>query len=257
MLLPSPFNMKNHKKEVLFFLFSISLLAISSCKKENRWDMFKGTGKKVSETRALAPFTKILLEDNVNVVLSPGHTQEVRVEAGEKLISLVRTEADTNTIHIYNDNKCNWARSYKKGTITVYITMPTLRYIWHNGSGDITCTDTIHCDTINIQPHESGNIELTLNANVIFNQLHGNSDVTLHGKCPIMGIFHIGEGYLHAEDLQTDDVWIHTEASGNEYLNVKKELTASIEWAGSAYYKGNPATVTGEVKGNGKLIPIN
>ena len=221
------------------------------------WDMFKGTGKKISEIRALPAFAKIYLKDNVNVIITQGSTQEVKVEAGEKLVPLIRTRVDTGTLFISNDNKCNWARSYKKGTITVHITMPTLRFIWHYGSGNISCTDTIACDTINILTRETGDVELTLNANVIFNQLHGTSDVTLHGKSPLMGVFHIGEGYLHAEDLQADYLWEYTKASGNDYLKVKYWLYAKIEWAGSIYYRGNPPTVLSELNGNGKLIPLD
>ena len=217
--------------------------------------MFKGTGKRITETRPLTAFNKIYLEDNVNIIITPGNYYEAKVEAGEKLIPLIHTKVDSGTLILSNDNRCNWARSYKKGIINVYVTMPTLRFIWHYGSGNITCSDTIHCDTINVQTRETGNIDLTLDAHIVYGQFHGSSDVTLHGKAPLMGLYHVGEGYFYAEDLQTDEIWTHSNASGDEKLNAKKVITAKLFWAGSIYYTGNPPQVNSEIKGSGKLIP--
>ena len=219
--------------------------------------MFKGTGKKTSELRELPPFTKIYLQDNVNVFIRQGSVQEVKVEGGEKLIPLVKMKVDTGVLFISDDNKCNWARSYKKGVLNVYLTMPELRFIWHYGSGNITGIDTIFCDTLNIQTRESGDVDLTLNSGIIYNQLHGSSDVTIRGKSPLMGVYHRGEGYLHAEEMYTDEIWTYSEASGNEYLNVKNSIGAKIEWEGNIFYRGSPPNINASIKGNGKLIPIN
>ena len=95
---------KKKFKSFFYFPFLVGLLLISSCRKENMWDMFKGTGKNISEIRALPAFAKIYLKDNVNVIITQGSTQEVKVEAGEKLVPLIRTRVDTGTLFISNDN---------------------------------------------------------------------------------------------------------------------------------------------------------
>src|ERR1051325_6871516 len=150
--------MKRHFLLFVYLVFAAGVFLFSSCKKENRWDMFKGTGKRITETRPLTAFNKIYLEDNENIIITPGNYYEAKVEAGEKLIPLIHTKVDSGTLILSNDNRCNWARSYKKGIINVYVTMPTLRFIWHYGSGNITCSDTIHCHHINVQTRETGNI---------------------------------------------------------------------------------------------------
>ncbi|MBI4929738.1 MAG: DUF2807 domain-containing protein [Bacteroidetes bacterium] len=218
--------------------------------------MLKRTGEKTSVIRELPPFTKIYLKDNVNVFITQGNLQEVKVEGGENLIPLVKTEVINGELHIDNDNKCNWSRSYKKGTLTVYVTIPSLRYISHHGSGKISSNGIISCDTLDILTNESGDVELWLNAHVVFNHLGTTSDVTLHGTSSLMGIYHTGEGYLHCEDLETDFTWSYSKASGNEYLNAKQSLALTIDWEGDVYYSGNPAaSVKGT--GNGKLIRLN
>lgn len=220
------------------------------------FDMFKGTGDRTTELRQLDPFTKIYLKDNVNVFITPG-SQQVKVEAGEKLIPLIRTKVKDGILYIEDDNKCNWARSYKKGVINVHISMPTLRYIWHYGSGDVHGSDTLYCDTLDIETRESGNVNLTYKANVTYNHLHGSADVTLKGISPLVGTFHIGEGYLYAQDLITDQTWFYTKASGNQYINVRYGVTGKIEWAGNIYLRGKPIYLSVIRIGRGELISLD
>lgn len=230
------------------------LTGIFSCKKENRLDCIKRTGEFVSETRTLPPFTKIYLKDNVNVSVTQGSQQEVKVEAGNNLISLIKTEVKDNELIIENQNRCNWTRSYKNGVINVFITLPLLRYITHHGTGKISSTNTLYCDTIDILTRSSGDVELSLSANKVFHHLHETGDVTVRGTSGIQGVFHVGEGYLYAGELQTDITWSHSNASGNEYLNANDFLAVTIDWAGDIYYRGSPAYLDAGGRGKGKLI---
>ena len=240
----------------LFVLFFI--LIICSCSKENRWDCIKRTGVIGNDLRILPPFTKIYLTDNVNVFIKQGIEQEVKIEAGKNLISLIKTEVINNELFIKNSNRCNWARSYKNGHINIYLTMPELKFITHYGSGNIKSLNIIVCDTLEMLTRESGDIELTINANIVFSRLHGTSDITLHGKSNLQGIFHMGEGFLHFEDLETQETWSHSKASGNQYLNAKNNLSVRLDWVGNIYYIGNPTiAINDKGKGAGKLIQQN
>jgi hypothetical protein len=245
-----------HKAKIGVIIFLIG--ASAACKKENRWDCIKRTGEQTTDTRILPPFTNIYLKDNIDVFITQGAVQEVKIVAGKNLVSLIKTEVINGELHLRNDNKCNWARSYIKGTIAVYITLPTISYIENDGSGNIKSQNTISCDNISMMTKESGDIELSLNATtLVYIVCLGSSDITLHGKTPTLGIYHLSEGYLYCQDIQTDNTWTESKASGNEYLNVKNYLKASIEWAGDVYYTGNPPAIQVEVNGKGKLIHQN
>ena len=252
--LPSRVHKFILKKSAIFILIGCSLML--SCRKENRWDAFKRTGERVTETRTLPGFNKIYLEDNIDIEISYDTVQSIKVEGGKNLVGLITTEVINNELRVSNRNRCNWARSYKRGEIKVYVSVPTLRNITQYGSGTISSTDTIYCDTLNLLTHESGDVDLILKANIIYSQLHGSSDVTLRGISLLHGNYHLGTGYLHCEDLLSIVVWTTSDASGNEYYNATTELSATINWAGDVYYKGSPAThLFGE--GKGKLIQQN
>src|ERR1017187_937178 len=122
----------------------------SSCSKENRWDCIKRTGEKTTDTRTLPPFTGIYVNNNIDIFITQGPVQEVKVIAGKNLVSLVKTEVVSGVLKISNENKCNWARSYKKGIISVYITIPIINVVENDGSGIITGQNTISTNSITI-----------------------------------------------------------------------------------------------------------
>jgi len=241
------------KVGVVIFLISATV----ACKKENRWDCIKRTGEQTTDTRVLAPFTNIFLKDNIDVFITQGAVQEVKIIAGKNLVSLVKTEVVNGELHISNENKCNWARSYKKGVIQVYITLPTLNYIEHDGSGQVKSQNTISCYNISVMTKESGDVELSLDASTVYLQCLGSSDITLHGRASNLGVYHISEGYIHCEDFPVDVAWTGSFASGNEYLNVHSSLGATIGWVGDIYYTGNPPAIEEKGNGKGRLIPQN
>ncbi|TAL61462.1 MAG: DUF2807 domain-containing protein [Bacteroidetes bacterium] len=248
--------MRKKSGTLLFLAVGFPALFHLSCNKENRWDCIKRTGKVATESRTISPFTKIRVRGNVDVFIKQGTTQEVSIEAGNNLIPLIKTEVDSGILEIDNKNLCNWARSYKRGNINVYITMPTLRFLWNLGSGLVKSDDTITCDTLDIWAHQSGDVDLTVNASVIYTNMHTTADLTLHGKTNILGSWHVGEGYLHCEELQTEIAWVHSKSSGNDHVNVQTDLAATIDWEGNIYYAGNPAILLKGV-GTGKLIKQN
>ncbi len=245
---------KNLFKSV--FAVAFCSLILYSCNKESRWDCIKRTGKAATEVRNLPPFNKIYLEDNVDAVIIQGAAYEARVACGKNLISLIKTEVDSGVLHLKNENRCNWARSYKKGTITVFITLPTLRNIWHFGSGFMNNQGLLVCDTLDIWAHQTGNVELTVNSNVMYTNSHTTADITLHGSSDLMGVWHTGEGYLRCSDFITNHTWTNSKSSGDEYLNPQISLSATINWEGNIYYNGNPSIALYGT-GKGKLIKNN
>ncbi|MFH1005754.1 MAG: head GIN domain-containing protein [Bacteroidota bacterium] len=230
-----------------FFLFS--------CNKENCWDCIKRAGKVTTEVRVVPPFTKLKIRDNVNVFITQGNSQEIKVEAGKNLISLVSTKVSNDELLIQNNNKCNWSRSYKNN-LNVYVTVTQLTHIYFDGSGQIKSTNTIVGNSLDVLTNTAGDVELTIDMHSVISHLHSSADITLHGKSDYHGIFHGGEGFLKCEDLQTFTTWTMVRGTGNEYLNVKNQLVAFLEWTGDIYYSGNPV-VDSKISGSGKLIHQN
>lgn len=241
------------KKNIkILFLFLIVTILFSACKKENRCDCFKRTGSVIIETREISGFDKIYVEDNLNVFLTQDSIFSVKVEAGENIAPLIKTEVRNGTLYIKNDNRCNWTRSYDK-PFNVYITMPVITYVTSDGTGNIKGLNTIKRDTIDVQIKNSGNIELSLTSLKINSHMHGSGDVTLSGTTYEHACDIGGTGYLYCTNLKTRYTFVHTFTTGICYVNCSGYLICIIDRIGDVYCYGHPATVAKTLNSSGKL----
>jgi hypothetical protein len=234
------------------------VVTLSTCKKENLCDCFKGTGKETTEERDLNGFNKIYMESKVDVHLSQGSEFKVRVEAGKHVIKLIKTEVKDGTLHISDHNTCDFTRSYKR-KVTVYVTMPYLRDLNNDGVGDLYMDNQFTCDTLHYYMSNSGNLHLNLNANQLYGAMHGNGDVYLTGTVNQNVMFAGGQGYFYAFDAVSHNVVLTLKTSGRMEVNVNNDM--KIEMAerstGDVYYKGYPAKIFGTILGKGEVVDKN
>jgi hypothetical protein len=245
------FKMKN-KTHINIFFALLLLAFFPACKKENRCDCFKGTGPIVTKTREVSGFDRIVAENNVNVFITQGPDFEVKIEAGDNLISLIKTEVTDGTLFIKNKNRCNWTRSYKK-PLNVYVKMPSIKYITSHGTGKITSLNTITSDTFDIDVGNSGNVELTISNNKVLSHMFGSGDLILHGTTYEHDSSIGGTGYLYCSDLHTDYTWIESYTTGISYISATNLLICSIDQIGDIYCYSHPTTVNKTQIGKGHL----
>lgn len=230
----------------------LCLSFILSCKKENRCDCIKRTGDIVSEIRIIKGFDKIYVEDNIKVFLTQDSVFEVKVEAGENIVPLIRTDVKDGTLYISNDNRCNWTRSYNKPHI-VYVKMPVINWITSDCTNDIVSLNTITTPEFDVQTKNAGNIELTVNNLAVGSHMHGSGDLILHGVTGEHACDIGGTSFLRCEDLQTTYTWVHTFTTGLCYVKASNLLICKIDNVGDVFCYGNPATVENERKSTGQL----
>src|SRR5690348_5293144 len=96
------------------YILLLGAIALSSCQK--LCDCAESTGSPTQETRSLSSFDRIIVDNNVNVVLSIG-PQQVTVEGGKNLLPNITTDVANGALTLKNKNICNWLRSYKKSKI--------------------------------------------------------------------------------------------------------------------------------------------
>jgi hypothetical protein len=246
-------NLKVNKHIPVIIATMLILVVFHSCKRENMCDCIKRTGPIVTQQRPLNGFDELFVEDNLDVFITQDSVFEVVVEAGKNLRGMIITEVIDGTLYIKNNNRCNWARSYKEPH-NIYIKMPVIKYITSNGTGNIKSLNTITTDSFDVRTKNSGNVELTVNNSLITSHMHGAGDLTLHGTtkehlCDIGGT-----AFLKCQDLKTKHTYIHTFSIGLCYVNVSDDFECKIEEIGDVYCYGNPKTVDKKMSGKGQLF---
>lgn len=235
-----------------------TLSIVEGCKKENMCDCFKRTGDVTTETRSIEPFTEIFIEDKVNVILTEDTTlaPEVIVEAGDKLIPLIRTEVVNGVLRIHNDNTCDFTRRYDV-PVNVYVRCRrNLSIITNKGTGDVTNSDTCTAPYIDLHAVSAGNIRLRMNAGSVYTHQHSAGDVEVFGNAQEVIVYNTGNGFTIADECETPYCWVYTSSTGKITLFPTNLLISEIEGPGNVYYRGQPAQINSLLHSTGLLLPL-
>ncbi|MCG3164503.1 MAG: hypothetical protein POELPBGB_00257 [Bacteroidia bacterium] len=240
--------------------FLILLIAsapfISSCKKENMGDCFKSTGDIAVEYRTVAAFDTIQSHDNISVYLTTDTFFEIKVEAGENLIPLIKTEVKNNKLIIKNDNTCNWVRSFTT-PVNVHVTMPSPGGLINEATSAITSVNAIKDRTLLIKMTSSGDVDLKLDIPHLLGNLSAcEGNLNLSGNCELFEVFFIGSSIIEASNLSVKKAYIQTSGTGDFHLNVSQEIGAKIDWVGNVYYTGNAVEAYANYTSSGRIIKI-
>jgi len=240
----------------IFILFLLSLTFIS-CEKMDVGDCFTGAGKTVIEHRDISYFENIVLEDNINLVITQDNDYSIMVEAGENMLEKIITEVIDSTLYVKNENTCNWVRDYPN-KITAYISFKVLNNIDYNSSGNIIGTNTIYSDTLDISVWDgSGIIDLEIETKKSTLNLHyGAVDFYIRGRSGVNFIYASSYGPFYCENLRTIFTYMNNRGSNDCYVWATYYLGVDIENIGNIYYKGNPLTINANITGTGQLIPM-
>lgn len=212
----------------LVFLFSAGIL-MTSCSKE----VIRGNGPVVTENRSLSNFTEVSVSGSTDVHITYGSSFKVEVKGHSNLLPHFESRLVNNTLYLGYEPGVN----VHNDNTEVFITMPLIRSLATEGSGNINTTGQFD-NTTEFKARVSGS------GNIHFSQ--GNAQ-SFSAKIE-------GSGNIHAFGLQTADADINTTGSGNTEIKASNTLKVKITGSGSVYYRGTP-TVTTDITGSGVVRP--
>jgi len=101
----TPVSENMEKKRLSFLFFVLLTFLLASCGKDSFLDFAKSTGETVTITRPNGEgFTKINLNDDVNLIISQGSSYSIKLEGGTNVLPAVETSVTDNTLTIKNNN---------------------------------------------------------------------------------------------------------------------------------------------------------
>ena len=246
------------KKGTLIILsFTFLVFIISGCGKDEGVCV-SSTGKVITQDRGNTPFSRIYVNDNINLILTqdPANNKIV-VEAGENLIHGITTKIDSGKLVLRNENSCNWLRSFKV-PVNVYLTFTKLDTISFSAAGNITCTNDLTNGSFYLEVIEgSGHIDLKLQTYRSFFFLpSGTTLVTATGISEVTTVISSSFGPFHAEDLESKFTYISTNSPNDIFVSSSIELDVKIGNIGDVYYRGDPPGIMTEFTSDGRLIRL-
>jgi Putative auto-transporter adhesin, head GIN domain len=241
---------------LIFAAASAPAYAVDKDKSNNwswsfNWDgnVTKGSGKTMTDKRAVTGFDSLSLKGSFDVSLVQGAAEGVEVTGDDNIVPLIETRVDGNKLVI----------SSKKGTsfstrnpITIAVQAKNLNAIAVSGSGDVKANG-LKVDALGVSISGSGNVKLDgLQSSSLGVVISGSGDFSASGKATTQIISISGSGDVHTEKLEGTDVTVKIAGSGDAQVWAKNTLTASIAGSGDITYIGD-AKVTQSVAGSGSV----
>lgn len=238
--------------------FLILLLFIFSCRKENRFDCFKGNGERVTEERHTSAFTSVHIEDKFETQVFQSSDFHVTVSCGEHIINNIQTTVADGVLTIKNMNTCNFVRGYNE-PIRINIYAPSISYLVNDGVGKVEFDPGFKQDSVSVRVASSGDVHLQGSFRVIRSSSNGNGDMTISGSTRELFLYTNGINFVDTRALSvTNYMFIHSVTIGDCYINAAdtRQFDYNIQGRGNIYYYGTPAVINNysEPSGTGQLF---
>jgi hypothetical protein len=244
-------------KRLMAILISIMALSLAQCGKDEGV-CISSTGNTIIQDRSGLSYHYVEVYDNINLILTQDSVNPgIQVEAGENLINGITTEIDSGRLVIKNTNSCNWLRRFDI-PINVYLNFTKLDTLIFRAAGNITCTNEWTNDSILFNVIEGGgtaNLKLNVFKSFLYIQ-YGTVTLNVTGFSQVTFISSRGYGPFHAENLSSKFTYASTFSPNDIFVNASVHLEVEIGNIGNAYYSGDPAEVSANVYGGGKLIKL-
>jgi hypothetical protein len=244
------------KMNKLLRILTVFLLpaALASC---SRPGCSQKAGNVARLERSMPPFSHVVVADNINIVFRQENAWRIVIETDENLLSAVSAEVTNDMLSIRNTASCSWIRRPGE-SITVYVSLPDLNRFEYQGSGTVTCADTLHLDYLSLEAdHGAGNVHLLLDTR--FTQAQINNEVTdlmLEGRSDSCWAWCASRGTIDFRNFRVGRMELAYAGVRDAFVWASESLRTTIYQTGNVYYKGTPALIAPSYRSSGRLFPL-
>ncbi len=203
----------------------------------------------ISEERDVPPFQAIKVQNGIDVYITYGPKDKIKVETNENTMQYLITEVRNDVLRIYFKRSGVWFREAR-----VYVTTNQLKEIDASGGSDVKSENTIDADDLKLKASGGSDIELAVNATNLTAEASGGADIMLSGYAVNLVAHTSGGSDLKAFDLTVDKAELEASGGSDIKITVTKELSARASGGADILYKGNPekinvnSSASGDVK---------
>ncbi len=247
------------RKDIGFFMFAMTLIFFILSGIGNmsmmHFDNFKwsdincvsASGDVISETRTFTTeFTDIDTSRTVNVYLTQGAQESIKVEAQENLIDLVKTEIINGKLKVYLSSCIT-----NSEPINVYITTDKISSLTATSAGHIKGNNVINGDKIVINSNSAGSVDVEIDVNTAILDASSAGIISVRGTVDSLDIDAGSSGIINAYDLKAKNVKAEASSAGSIQVYALETLDADVSSMGKIQYKGSPTIIRSDISSLG------
>lgn len=226
----------------------VFLAFLSACVHIGDLDAIKGSGTIKSETRQISDFKRVALEGAADVIITPGETYSVRIEADDNLLPHITTKIEGGELEISNEHSIAPTK-----TIKVFITTKQLEGMSIAGSGTMVTNAPFDSRAFSTSIAGSGEIIADVRAETVDAAISGSGDIAVKGLAKTASVSIAGSGDFKGFELSTAAASVEIAGSGDAEIHASETLTGNIMGSGDIYYRGEPR-INSSIMGSGRIL---
>lgn len=217
--------------KTLFIFILVAATSISST--------FAGNSDE-TEIRKLKDFNAIKVSAGIDLYLTMGETEKVKIVADDDIIDDLKTEVKDGTLHIYmkQNNWFNWNSGNK--TRKAYVTVKQLEMIKASSGADVRSENTLKGDRLKVQASSGSDVEIDVFYKNLSVDTSSGSDAKLSGKVKNFEAEASSGSGIKAQDLESKICKARASSGSDISITVTDEIYAKASSGGDIKYSGNP-----------------
>ena len=114
----------NYNRPMKNIIYTLFFLIIFSCDKEDAWNCIQTSGATVFQELTVAPFERILVNRDIELIVKQGMDYKVEIQTGANLVNDIEVVVLDSQLQLTDHNTCNLVRDY--GPTKMIVTTPFL-----------------------------------------------------------------------------------------------------------------------------------
>lgn len=240
--------------------YLMMLILAFSC--DNVEDCFQRSDTVVQQNIEVPSFNKILVNRDIQLILSQGTENSVLVETNQNLIHDIEVKVVENQLLLKNNNECAF---FRDNYITkVYISTTTkLKEIRTSSQHAIISDGVIHADSLELISENYydknmlvvGDFKLEINTNLLKVSSNGISTFYISGHTEKLIVqFWAGDSRFEGEKLLANDVIVYHRGTNDMTLYPIRSITGKILSTGNVYCLNKPQDIDIQESYKGRVI---
>ena len=210
----------------------------------------KGSGRITTETRNIAAFSSVDVAGSIDVEIMQGDKNEVVVEADDNILTYVETVSNNGVLSIRIKPNTN----LRNFTARVRLTSPLYKNISAAASSEIIGKNYItSAEKITLKASSSADINIQIDAPVIYVDGSSSADITLAGKTKQLDANASSSSDLKLEELKAETVTANASSSSTINLFASVMLDARATSSADINYTGGVKNVQKKESSSGSV----
>lgn len=194
-----------------------------------------------TENRNVGNFKAVKVSTGIDLYISMGTSEEVKIVADDEIIDELITEVKDGTLKIYMKQSNNWF-NWNTGNQTrkAYVTVKELEAIEASSGSDVKSENTLKGEDLKVRASSGSDVEIDVYYKNVWLDTSSGSDAKISGKTKTFEAEASSGSDIKAHELESKICKVSVSSGSDATVNVTDELYAKASSGADVHYYGNP-----------------